>query len=103
MSAAAVVVLLNYLFILAPKRRPEQTSRIFLLRQEREDVAKLQPSANLCLYSHELFFMYKKWGENLFEGKLPFSNFKNQNQIVLPGFCDLEEGFLRKEFRMWQY
>lgn len=61
MSAAAVVPALHhYLFILAPKKRPEQTARIFLSKQEREYVAQLQPSANLCLYSHVLYFIYKK-------------------------------------------
>lgn len=72
----------HYLFILAPKRRPEQTSRIFLLQQEREDAAKLQPSANLCLYSHVLYFICKKGEKGLFEGKLLFSNFNTKEEIL---------------------
>lgn len=83
MSAAAVIpVLHHYLFILAPKRTSEQTFRIFLLGQGREDVAKLQPSANLCLYCLVLYFIYKKGEKDLFEGKLLFSNFNTKEEIL---------------------
>lgn len=57
-------VLVQYLFILGPKRKAEQTLGTFLLGQGREDVAILQPPANLCFYCHVLYLMYKKGGKN---------------------------------------
>jgi len=74
----------HHLFSLGPKRRAEQTSGIFLLGQGREDVTILQPSANLCLYCQILYFMYKKGGKNLFQGKLLLCHFNMKEALRFP-------------------